>query len=367
MTDIRTERLAELIVEYSVKVQPGERIAITGTTLSEPLMLALQSSVLKAGGHPHLIAAFPEADARLMREADDDQIAYVNPYLKMVIEEFDSFIQIASDGNTRRLSSVTPARQGLRARSMAPIYKRYSERLNAGELRILITLFPTQALAQEAEMSLGEFEDFVYAATFCDTPDPVLSWNRIHDEQQRLVDWLKGHQLVEVRGPNACLKLSIEGRDFLNADGTLNMPSGEIYTSPVEESVEGWVRFDYPCIYRGTVVTGVELTFEAGKVIEARAEKGESFLHQMLDVDEGARFVGEFAIGTNKRIDRFIGNMLFDEKMGDTIHMALGNGFSKIGGKNTSGIHWDMLSDMCDGGQIFVDGEQFYESGEFLI
>lgn len=367
MTDIRTERLAKLIVEYSVKVEPGERIAITGTTLSETLMLSLQSEVLKAGGHPHLLTTFPEADARMLREASEDQIEYVNPFLKIAIEEFDGFIQIASDGNTRRLSAVDPARQGLRAKAMAPLYRRYSERLNAGELRILITLFPTHALAQEAEMSLREFEDFVYATTFCDTPDPVASWKKLHDEQQRLVDWLKGHKQVEVKGPNGEFKLSIEGRDFLNADGTLNMPSGEVYTSPVEDSMQGWVRFNYPCIYRGSVVNGVELTFEQGKVVKATAEKGEAFLHQMLDVDEGARYLGEFAIGTNKRIDRFIGHMLFDEKMGDTIHLALGNGFSKVGGKNVSGIHWDMLSDMRAGGQIYVDGELFYDSGTFKI
>jgi aminopeptidase len=172
---------------------------------------------------------------------------------------------------------------------------------------------------------------------------------------------------VIVQSPNADLQLSIDGRDFLNADGTMNMPDGEIYTSPVEESVQGWVRFNYPCIFRGTVVTGVELEFERGKVVEAKADKGQAFLERMLDVDEGARYLGEFAIGTNKHIDRFIGHMLFDEKMGDTIHMALGNGFSDIGGKNKSGIHWDMLSDMRDGGQIIVDGELFYDSGEFKV
>lgn len=367
MTDIRTERLAKLIVEYSVKVKPGERIAIQGTTLAEPLMLALQNEVLEAGGHPHLVAVFPEADAGMLRVANDDQLEYVNPFLKMVVEDFEGFIQIASDGNTRRLTAVDPERQGRRAKAMGPVMKRYSERLNSRELRILITLFPTPALAQEAEMSLRELEDFVYATTFCDTPDPVKSWNQIHDDQQRLVDWLKGHREVELQGPNVDLKLSIEGREFLNADGSLNMPSGEIYTSPVEDSVQGWVRFSFPCIFRGMVVTGVELNFEDGKVVEAKAEKGQDFLQQMLAVDEGASYLGEFAIGTNKRIDRFIGHMLFDEKMGDTIHMALGNGFSKIGGKNVSGIHWDMLADMRAGGKIFVDGELFYDSGEFKI
>ncbi|MCJ7825711.1 MAG: aminopeptidase, partial [Anaerolineales bacterium] len=178
---------------------------------------------------------------------------------------------------------------------------------------------------------------------------------------------LKGKETVVVKGPEVDLKLSIKGRDFVNAHGDINMPDGEVYTSPVEDSLEGWIRFSYPAIMRGQEVVGTELRFEAGKVVEARAQKGESMLLQMLDVDEGARYAGEFAIGTNKRINRFMRNILFDEKMGDTIHLALGAGFAEIGGKNESGIHWDMLCDMKDGGKIFVDDELFYDSGEFKI
>lgn len=181
------------------------------------------------------------------------------------------------------------------------------------------------------------------------------------------MDWLSGKDEVVVKGPNVDLKLSIKGRNFINSDGKTNMPSGEIFTGPVEDSVEGWVRFTYPAIRLGREVEGIELKFEKGKVVEATAEKNEPFLLEMLEVDEGARYVGEFAIGTNKRINRFIKNMLFDEKTGGTIHMALGAGYPQTGSVNKSGIHWDMICDMRDGGQIYVDGELFYEAGEFKI
>lgn len=216
-------------------------------------------------------------------------------------------------------------------------------------------------------MSLEEFEAYVFSTTYADTDDPIGAWLRIHDEQQKLVDWFSGKKELQVKGPNVDLMLSIDGRNFINSDGEHNMPSGEIYTSPIEDAAEGWVRFSYPAVRQSREVEGVELTFEKGRVVKATAEKNEGFLISMLDTDEGARYLGEFAIGTNKRIDRFIKNMLFDEKIGGTIHMAIGYGFPEIGGKNESAIHWDMICDMREGGQIFADGELIYESGEFKI
>jgi aminopeptidase len=216
-------------------------------------------------------------------------------------------------------------------------------------------------------MSLEEFEDYVYSTTYADSEDAIAAWLKVHDEQQRLVDWLAGKKHVEVRGPEVELTLSIEGRTFVNSDGKRNMPSGEIFTSPVEESVNGWVRYTYPAVLRGREVEGIELHFEDGKVVKASAKKNEGYLLKMLDTDPGARYLGEFAVGTNKKINRFIKNILFDEKIGGTIHTAVGYGFPEAGTKNKSAIHWDMICDMRDGGQIFVDGELFYESGEFKI
>jgi aminopeptidase len=195
----------------------------------------------------------------------------------------------------------------------------------------------------------------------------VARWQAIHKMQQKLVDWLKGKKTLEVNGPNVELKLSIEGRTFINSDGTHNMPSGEIFTGPVEDSVEGWVHFTYPAVTQGREVEGIELTFEKGRVVKATAEKNEEFLLSQLDADEGARTLGEFAIGTNHGIDRFVKNILFDEKIGGTIHMAVGAGYPETGSQNESAIHWDMICDMRDGGEITADGELFYHAGEFTI
>ncbi len=366
MPDQRTSRLAQLLVEHSMKVQPGERIAVSGTTLAEPLMLECMRYILRSGGHPHLIPRFPDGEYILFKEANDEQLGYISPFLTTVVDAFDGFLQISSDANTRDLSGIDVERHGLRSRARAPLMKRYMQRHSAGELRILLTLYPTDGQAQDAEMSLIELEDYVYSTTFCDTDDPIGAWEKIATHQLALVDWLKGKQAVKVQGPDVDLTLSIEGRTFLSAHGAINMPDGEIYTSPVEDSLNGWIRFAYPAIYRGQEVLGVEFTFEDGKVVKATAEKGQELLLQMLDVDEGARYVGEFAIGANDRINRFMRNMLFDEKMGGTIHLAIGGGFKEVGGRNESGIHWDLLCNMKEGGQIFVDDELFYDSGNFL-
>jgi aminopeptidase len=285
----------------------------------------------------------------------------------MVIEEFDALIDIRSLSNTRSLSNIDPARQSLRAKAYSDLMKIFMERGASKELRWSMTMFPTQAYAQDAEMSLTEFEDYVYGTTYADVEDPVAEWHKIHDDQQRYVDWLADKKLVEIKGPNIDLTLSVEGRTFINADGTHNMPSGEIFTGPVEDSVNGWVRFTYPAVLSGREVDGVELHFEKGKVVKASAKKNEDFLITMLDTDEGSRYLGEFAIGTNQRINRFIKNILFDEKIGGTIHMAVGSGYPETGSKNQSAIHWDMICDMREGGQITVDGELFYLSGEIKI
>ncbi len=367
MADYRVENLAKVIVEYCLSVKPKDRVAIKGSTPGEPLMLAIQREVLRAGGYPHLFASFPGEEYIRFSESNDDQLDYISPIMKMVLEEFECLASLHSMTNTRGLTNIDPAKHSRVAKAQAALMQRYMKRAAVGEFNWVGTMFPTNAYAQDAEMSLAEFENFVYSAMYVDTDDPVNEWRRIHEEQQRYVDWLSGKDEVVVKGPNVDLKLSIKDRKFINSDGKTNMPSGEIFTGPVEDSVEGWVRFTYPAIRLGREVEGIELKLEKGKVVEATAEKNEAFLLEMLDVDDGARYVGEFAIGTNKRINRFIKNMLFDEKTGGTIHMALGAGYPQTGSVNKSGIHWDMICDMRDGGQIFIDGELFYESGEFKI
>jgi aminopeptidase len=374
MPDIRHTRLADVLINYSINVKPGDRVGIFTQPIAMPLVEEIYRKVLQAGGFPYVQlgglrtkAETENLSYHLLTEGSQEQIEHVNLFEKIIREEFECMVVIGGATNTRALSNVDPAKISQRVKAYRDVTKVYQQRSARKDLRWVITLFPTEAYAQDAEMSLEEFEEYVYGTTFTDQEDPISEWNKIHDEQQRLVDWLVGKKHVEVKGPNVDLKLSIEGRGFVNSDGEHNMPSGEIYTSPVEDSVEGWVRFSYPAIYSAREVEGVELTFEKGKVVKASAEKNEVFLREMIATDEGASHLGEFAIGTNKRINRFIKDILFDEKIGGTIHMALGFGFPQVGGKNESAIHWDMICDMREGGQIHVDGELIYDSGEFKI
>ncbi|MGC9357023.1 MAG: aminopeptidase [Anaerolineae bacterium] len=365
--DNRIERMARVLVDYSVDVQPGDRVAISSEPSAAPLIRAVYERVLKRGGNPIANIVIPGLDEIFLRVADDEQLAFVDPLRKLVIEEFECIINVRAATNTRALSGIEPSRQTQRQRAMQPLLRRYIERAAEGELKWVGTQFPTAAYAQEADMSLREYENFVYGACYCDREDPVAEWKRVHDEQARIVDWIEGRDRVEVKGPNADLTLSIAGRTFVNSDGHHNMPSGEVFTGPVEDSANGWVRFTYPAVTGGREVEGVELWFEEGRVVKATAKKNEAYLLQMLDSDEGARYLGEFAIGTNYGIQRFTKNILFDEKIGGSFHLAVGMGYPETGSKNQSSIHWDMICDMREGGEIWVDGDLLYKGGKFVI
>ena len=367
MIDPCTKNLARILVHYSTKIKPKDRVCIVGQPFAAPLILEVYREVLHAGGFPQSLITIDGLEYLFYSLANDEQLQYVSPFTKMVYEEFEAMIGIGSQSNTRALSNIDPSRQSLRAKSQSELLKIFLERGASKELKWVWTIYPTQAYAQDAEMSLSEFEEYVYSTTFADTQDPVAEWQKIHDDQQTLVDWLVGKKHVEVKGPDVDLTLSIEDRTFENCGGENNMPDGEIFTGPVEDSANGWVRFSYPAVQRGLEVEGIELHFEKGKVVKASAKKNEDFLLKMLDTDPGARYLGEFAIGTNERINRFIKEILFDEKIGGTIHMAVGSGYPETGSKNESAIHMDMICDMRDGGQIYVDGELLYESGEFKI
>ncbi|MEM9774947.1 MAG: aminopeptidase [Chloroflexota bacterium] len=367
MADQRIEKLAHLLVNYSVSVQPGDTVAIRGNSAGLPLILAVHKEVIRAGGHPVPIWREPEFEEYLLREGNMDQIDFVEPTTTYPYTEADAFISIGSDTNTRHKSSVGSEAQSLRTAAKREMGETYMRRSASGELRWVGTLFPTAAYAQDADMSLEEFEDFVYGACHADKDDPVLEWHALSDMQQKLVDFLKGKKEVVVKGPNADLGLSIEGRLFINSDGKKNMPSGEIFTGPVENSVNGWVKYTFPAIHNGREVDGIELKFEDGRVVDATATKNQDYLLSVLDTDHGARYLGEFAIGTNYGIQRFTRSILYDEKIGGTMHMAVGASYPETGGVNKSAVHWDMICDMRSGGQIFVDGELFYDSGKFLI
>lgn len=366
MPDSRVEKLAQVLVKYSLDIQPGEDMVLETEPLAHELSLAAYKEAVLAGAHVLVLTDLPGATEAFFKHASDAQLDYVSPVLRQIIETFTARLAIGAPENTRQLSGVDPARLSRRQKARAGLFKTFMERSASGDLKWCGTVYPTNASAQEADMSLSEYEDFVYTAGKLHLPDPVAAWKEQSKRQDQLVQWLKGKEQAVIKGANVDITLSIKGRGFINACGQRNFPDGEIFTSPVEDSVNGWVRFAYPAIYAGREVEDIELWFEDGKVVKETATKGQDLLTTLLDTDGGARYLGEWGIGTNYDIQRFTKNMLFDEKMGGTIHFAVGFGFPEIGCKNESTIHWDMLCDMADS-EVLVDGELFYKDGKFAV
>ena len=367
MADIRQQKLAELLVTYSTEVQKGEWVGILGDVNALPILRQVYEAVIKAGGYPTLMLSDEYMARAFLRDADDDQINWVDPSSKLYYDNADVYIRVGAPRNTRAQSNISGERVQKVRKAQRELLDIRLGRAARGEFKWVGTLFPTEALAQEANMSLEEYEDFVYGACFCDKDDPATEWRKLSNMQQKKVDWLDGKKEVVCKGANIDLTLSIEDRIFMNSDGKRNMPSGEIFTGPVEDSVNGWVRFSYPSIVGGRAVSGIELKFQDGKVVEASAEQNEDLLFAQLDTDDRSRYLGEFAIGTNFGINKFTGSILYDEKIGGTIHMAIGKGYPETGSKNDSAVHWDMICDMRDDSEIHVDGELFYKNGQFEV
>lgn len=365
--DQRIEKLAKLLVNYSVNVKTGEKVLIRADSLAAPLIKAVYKEVLRAGGHPLVRCTIPGLEEGLFKIANDEQIQYIHEPDRLTMNTYDVMISIRAADNTRNLANIDTSKMVLQRLAMGELMNVVMDRSAKGELRWTTTIFPTSAYAQDADMSLDEYENFYYGAVMPDMDDPIGYWQKISSRQDRIIAWLKGKKQVHILGKETDLHLSIEGRDFINCDCHLNVPDGEIFTGPVEDSVEGHVGFSYPAIYNGREVSGINLWFEKGKVIRATAEKNEDMLQKILDTDEGARYIGEFAIGTNSGIQQFTRQILFDEKISGSFHMAVGSGYPESGSKNRSSIHWDMICDLRDGGEIWVDDEIFYRNGKFVI
>ncbi|MBK8021987.1 MAG: aminopeptidase [Chloroflexi bacterium] len=367
MSDVRLERLAHLLTHYSVRVKPGDWIGITGDVEVLPLLRALHREILRAGAHPSLIVTDEAMDYAMLREGSDDQLTWVDPLQTRFVEGANGYIRVAGVPNTRAKSNIDPLRIQKQQQGQGSTFGTFMRRTSTGDLRWAVTLYPTHGWAQEAGMSLEEFTDFVYAAAFCDRDDPAAEWLRLRDVQQQKIDWLKGKNHIRIEGENVELDLSIEGRTFVNSHGLHSISDGEIYTGPVETSANGWVRFSFPALFRGQRIPGIRLAFRDGKVIEASAAENERALIAALDTDEGARYLGEFAIGMNERIQQPTGQLLFDEKIGGTFHVAIGAGYPDTGSTNRSAIHWDLICDLRRGGRMYADGALFYENGTFVV
>lgn len=367
MRDPRVDALAKILVHYSVKVKKGETCAIQSEVEAAPLVQAVYEEVLKAGGYPIMQLALPEMAPAFFKLASDDQLQWIPPTSKWVAENVDTRIAIMADTNTRALSQVDPAKQTMASQARKPLMEASMQRSASGEYRWGLTLFPTNAYASEAGMSLADYEDFYYGACLADDPDPLTAWQRQSDKVKQLAEWMVGKEEVHIQAAGTDIKLNVADRKFIACVGEHNMPDGEFFTGPVEDSVNGHVAFSFPATYGGREVAGVKLEFADGKVVNASADRGEEFLLKMLDTDQGSRRLGELGIGTNYGITTGTKEILLDEKIGGTVHMALGMSYPETGGVNDSAIHWDLVCDLRQGGSITVDGQKIQENGEFLV
>lgn len=364
--DIRLEKLANLLVNYSTKVKKGDTVYIEGDEAAIPYIIEVAKAAIKNGANVNYIVGISEINEYLLKYGTDEQLDYPSQLSGKCIREADVRLTSWGSNNTRATANIAPNRLKRRSLANKENSEIYFDRTAKGELRWCGTQFPTNSSAQEADMSLSEYEDFVYGAGLIDKDDPIAEWEKISKNQQRWVDYLNTKKTLHIISKGTDITVNFEGRKWINCDGRQNFPDGEIFTSPVENGVNGHITFSFPGIYNGKLIENIYLEVENGKIVKATASKGEELLLTCLDTDEGSRYFGEVAIGTNYGIKKFTKNMLFDEKIGGTIHMAAGASLGEAGGVNKSAIHWDMLCDMRDGGEIYADGELFYKDGQFI-
>jgi aminopeptidase len=366
VSDARLRRLAEALVGFCTDVRAGDIVTIETSVLAEPVVHEVYDAVLHAGGHPLTRIGLDGLTETLLRHGTDEQLEWVNPARVDDIELADVRIVLDAPWNTKRLTSIDPARAAQHDRANEWLRNRYLERAANGELRWVLSVYPTNAAAQDAQMSLAQYEDFVYGAQFLDDGDPVVRWREFGERIERVASFLSTKDELRVVADGTDLTLRVGDRTWIRADGHENFPDGEVFTAPHETSVDGIIRFTYPAVFQGREVDDVRLVFRDGEVVEATAARGQDYLEQMIAIDDGARRVGEFAFGLNDAVGIFTRNILFDEKIGGTVHLALGTAYPESGGLNRSALHWDMICDLRTGSEVYADGELVYRDGRFL-
>lgn len=350
--DSRIKEHAKILVEWSTEVKPSDMVTIVTSPAGYDLAMATVSEVAKAGGRPIILLASGDTQRAFYDSASDETVKLVPKHLEALVDETDVYIAIVSPLNTKALAGVDSKRQMLESKTMQDIQaKRLSKRWS-------LTVHPCLSLAQQANMSLEEYQDFVYSAT-------LIDWNEESKLLHEIKAHLENHNDIRYVGPETDLWASTEGRIWIASDGKHNMPSGEVFTAPVETSVEGKIYFDVPFLQLGKVIEGVRLTFEKGEVVDFSAEKEEPTLKEIIEIDEGSHRLGEMAIGTNRGIKRYTLNMLFDEKIGDTIHCALGRAYKDCNGVNESAVHVDMIKTMKEG-EVTAGDEVIYSKGRYF-
>ena len=362
------EKYAKVLVDYSVNVQAGELTIIrTDSYLSQPLVKEIYKQVLLKGAHPVVRMAVDGLNEVYIKNATDEQLEYIDPMTEVEYDKAKNFISIGAPLNVKNMARSDSKKLAKRSSVTKHLSEKLLKRAAEGDLKWVIADFPTQALAQEAKMSLDEYTEFLIKSCYLHLDNPIEKWVEINEKQEKIANFLNSKSKIRIVGEKTDITFNVAGRTWKSCAGECNFPDGEVYTSPIEDSANGQIYFDFPQIYRGNEAQKLLLTVENGKIIEAKAEKGEEFLNNMLNMDEGARFIGEIAIGTNDMIQDVTGNILFDEKIGGSIHMAAGASYPDTGGKNVSGLHWDLIKNMKNGGKIYADDDLIYENGKFLI
>ncbi len=381
MSDARLHKLAQVLVKYSTRLKKNDLVVIRGDVLGMPLVAPLYEECLRAGAHPMFWARMELHDEMLMEFGSSEQLSFVSPLTQHMAETIDASISYWAEGNTKHLSRFPSHKAALMQQGRKPFLTRFLERAAQGKVRWVGTQFPTAAAAQDAEMSLRQYEDFVFSAGLLHLPDPAAAWAQIFDRQELVRKFLQGKRELHFHVPphhghdGTDLRVDVSAATWVNCGGHENFPDGEVFAGPTLPpkgfGVEGHVNYTFPAVYEGREVEGVRLVFRQGRVVEASATRNQQFLLDMLDQDPGARNLGEIAIGTNYGIAEFSKNTLFDEKIGGTFHAAVGAGYPESGSSNESGLHWDMVCDLRNhnglpGGTISADGEVFHRNGKFL-
>jgi aminopeptidase len=366
LADPRIERLAKVLIHYSLGVRSGDWLQIDGDCFTQDLMRCVYVEALKAGANPMMRPRLPGISFDFYRYSGAAQLRFIPPTENLTTERLDALLTIWGGWNTKELSNADPKKLALHRAARRSLFQRLLKRISSGSLHWCGTQFPTEASAQDAEMSLAEYQDFVFSAGLLDKKDPVAEWQAVSRRQGRLVRFLTSVKTLRIVGVDTDLSFVVAGRKWVNCDGHENFPDGEVFTGPVENTAEGYIRYTFPAVYGGKQVENVRLKFHKGKVVEAKADKGEDYLHAMLDMDPGARYVGELAFGTNYSVKRFTRNTLFDEKIGGTTHIAVGASLPESGGRNRSALHWDMVCDTRKGFTVYGDGKPIMRDGRWL-
>lgn len=365
--DKRLEKLAHVLIHHSLSLKKNDLFMISGGYLAAPLIKEVYRKALEVGAHPYVKVGVEGLAEIFFKHASKEQLKYLSPIAKYEIQHIDARLGILSPENTRNMSNIDPEKQAISSVAQQEIHEIFLKRAANNELRWCLTQYPTNASAQDASMSLSEYEDFIFKAAHVDKKDPVKFWEKMYQDQEHIKKLLETKKTLHIIAEDTDLTISVAGRKWINCYGKQNFPDGEIFTGPIENSAEGYISYSFPAVYGGRLVENIQLWFKKGKVIKSKASAGEKFLVSMLNMDRGSRRIGEFAFGTNYGIKHYTKNTLFDEKIGGTIHLALGSGYPETGSKNKSSLHWDMMCDLRKQGEIYADGELIYKKGKFLF